>query len=234
MMIEIQNLVKKYKQHTVLDIESISIDKGEIVGLFGNNGAGKSTLFYLLLDLIKASDGYIRYKKKHVVTQTEKWKKYTGAFLDDDFLIDFLYPREYFSLLAKLHGIGQTSLSGKLDFFAPFFDGEILDSKKLIRELSDGNKQKVGIVSAFLHDPDIVILDEPFNMIDPRIKIRLQNILLEINQKKQTTMLISSNILESMVSICTRVILLEKGEINLDESATPESIQKVKNYFAER
>ena len=104
LILEIRDLTKSYKTQQVLNVEAIDIRKGEIVGLIGNNGAGKTTLMSLILDLIKPSSGWVK-SKSILVSESEKWKKYTGSYLDESFLINFLTPDEYFKFVGELHGM---------------------------------------------------------------------------------------------------------------------------------
>jgi ABC-2 type transport system ATP-binding protein len=231
MEIQITNLVKKYHNTEVLNINQLQIKEGEIIGLLGNNGAGKTTLLRLMLDLVKADNGYVRYNNMDIVAKTDKWKEYVGAFLDNDFLIDFLYPEEYFTFVGKLHSLSKSDIFQKLEYFESFFNDEILNKKKLIRDLSNGNKKKVGIVSALLHEPEIIILDEPFNMIDPSSKIKLGKILKNINKNNNSTIIISSNILEPIIRLSTRIILLEKGKIIKNKEVSTEYINELTTYF---
>ena len=233
MKVEIKNLSKKYYINEVLNINHLEIKKGEIFGLLGNNGAGKTTMFRLMLDLIEANSGYVKYNDTDIVANTEKWKKYVGAFLDNDFLIDFLYPEEYFTFVGSLHSISKNDIFEKLEYFKPLFKDEILNKDKLIRDLSSGNKQKVGIAATLFHEPEIIILDEPFNMIDPSSKIKLGKILKDINERYNSTIIISSNILEPITKLSTRIALLEKGKIIKDKEVNPEYIKELKEYFSD-
>ena len=232
-MIEISNLSKIYNDIKILDINKLYIEKGEIISIIGNNGAGKTTALRLMLDLIKANSGSIIYNETDMVTKTEKWKEYIGAFLDNDFLIDFLTPEEYFNFIGNLNSMDKKDVLVELEKYRKFFNDEILNKNKLIRNLSDGNKQKVGIIGAILTKPDIIILDEPFNMIDPSSKFLLNNILKDINKKYKSTIIISSNILDPVINLSTRILLLEKGKIIKDKKVSHEYIKELRNYFAD-
>ena len=122
MEIQITNLVKKYHNAEVLNINQLQIKKGEIIGLLGNNGAGKTTLLRLMLDLVRADNGYVIYNNMDIVAKTDKWKEYVGAFLDNDFLIDFLYPEEYLTFVGKLHSLSKNDIFQKLEYFESFFN----------------------------------------------------------------------------------------------------------------
>jgi ABC-2 type transport system ATP-binding protein len=175
-MIEVKNLTKIYGGTTVLSIPQLLIRENESFGLVGNNGAGKTTFFRLLLDLIRANSGWIKSKTKDVKGTTD-WKFYTGAHLDDGFLIDFLTPEEYFEFIGQVHHMSKGDLDNFYKEYDEFFAGEILDKKKYIRDFSHGNKQKIGVAAALMAKPEIIILDEPFNGLDPSTQMRLIRIL---------------------------------------------------------
>src|SRR4051794_33012803 len=115
-MLIINKLVKKYHTVEVINISSLEIQAGECVGLVGNNGAGKSTLFRLILDLIKPTEGEV-FSKGSNVRNTEEWKTYTGSYLDENFLIDFLTPEEYLEFISKLHGLSGAEFLERLNQF---------------------------------------------------------------------------------------------------------------------
>ena len=230
--VQIRNLSKKYNKIKVLDIDELHVKKGEILSIIGNNGAGKTTTLRLMLDLIRASSGSIVYNETDIVAKTEKWKEYVGAFLDNDFLIDFLTPEEYFYFIGKLNLMEKDDVLLELEKYRKFFNDEILNKKKLIRDLSSGNKQKVGIIGAILKNPDIIILDEPYNMIDPSSKFLLNDLLQNQNKKYKSTIFISSNILDPVINLSTRIILLEKGKIVNDKKVSDKYVKELKNYFS--
>ena len=228
MLIEFQNISKIYGKSKILDIESLSISAGECIGLVGNNGAGKTTAFSLLLDLIKASDGQV-LSKENDVSDDESWKSYTGAFIDETFLIDFLTPEEYFQFIAGLHNWSDGDLSSFLDQFEEFFNSEVLKQKKYIRDLSKGNQKKVGIIGALIGNPEIVILDEPFASLDPTSQNRLKNLIKSRIDKH--TFLISSHDLNHVADVSSRIVILEKGKVIMDNVKTDETVQQMTNYF---
>lgn len=211
-MITIQDLTKRFGDKVAVDIPSFIINDGDVLGLVGNNGAGKTTLFRLILDLIKADSGEVSTNGINPAA-SEEWKHDTGAFIDEGFLIDFLTPEEYFEFVGKVSGLSQEQTSERLADFERFMAGEIMGQKKLIRDYSAGNKQKIGIISALLHTPKTVILDEPFNFLDPSSQIVLKRLLTDYAQQHEATILISSHNLQHTVDISTRIALLEHGQI---------------------
>jgi ABC-2 type transport system ATP-binding protein len=214
-MIELKDIQKIFGDKTAVDIPEFTISQGEILGLVGNNGAGKTTLFRLLLDLLKADSGTVRINDVNPA-ETESWKEHTGAFIDDSFLIDFLTPEEYFYFVGKVNGLSKEEVDSRLEQFTAFMGGEVMEQKKLIRDFSAGNKQKIGIISAMLNKPEILILDEPFNFLDPSSQHILKQLILSYNKESNATILISSHNLQHTVEISTRIALLEHGVIIKD------------------
>ena len=235
MDIIIQNLKKNFGEKVAVNIDSFKIHGGEILGLVGNNGAGKSTLFRLILDLIKADDGSVhmadRFKDVNVA-ETEEWKDWTGAYVDDSFLIDYLTPDEYFQFIARISGKESGELQEFLDKFEHFMADEILGQKKLIRNLSAGNKQKVGIMAAMLLQPQILILDEPFNFLDPSSQSAIKHLLKKYNEETSATILVSSHNLQHTVDICPSIALLEHGVIIKDiDNKEGQAQRELEDYF---
>ena len=212
MRIQLNNLKKCFGEHTAVDIPHFTIDNGQMVGLVGNNGAGKTTLFRLMLDLSKATEGNVLIDDIDPA-KSEDWKLQTGAFIDNSFLIDFLTAEEYFEFVGKVSGMTREQVAERLKTFETFMGDEIMGQKKYIRDFSAGNKQKIGIVAALLSSPQLVILDEPFNFLDPSSKNQLKRILTEFNRSTGSTVIVSSHNLQHTVDISTRVALLEKGKI---------------------
>lgn len=229
-MIHLKNLSKKYQGTTVLEITELKIQKGSCFGLIGNNGAGKTTLFSLLLDLIQPSKGSVTNKDIHVA-KSEAWKNHTTAYIDESFLIGYLTPEEYFDFIASLRQLSTQSLSESLEAFQLFFNDEVLEQKKYIRDLSKGNQKKVGIIASLLGDPELVILDEPFANLDPSSQIQLKRIIQEQAQKKGKTFLISSHDLSHVTEICDRIVLLEKGSPIQDIQTSPSTLKELERYF---
>ena len=224
-MITVSNLKKAFGQTIASDIPSFTINDGDILGLVGNNGAGKTTLFRMILDLLKPDEGEVSLTFKSsddtaplVINPavSEAWKDHTGAYIDETFLVDFLTPEEFFAFLGKIKGIPQSEIEERLTAYERLAGGEIFGQKKLIRNLSAGNKQKVGIMSALIMRPQLVILDEPFNFLDPSSQNILKHLLTDYNRETGATILISSHNLAHTIDISTRVALLEKGQIIRD------------------
>ena len=231
MEINIQNLIKQYGKNTVLNIPELTIGSGELVGLVGNNGAGKTTLMRLILDLIEATEGTIEVGGMRV-TEDASWKQTTGSFIDGRFLIDFYTPEEYFGFIARVYGLSKDELEGRLETYQPLMHGEILGTRKYLRQFSEGNRQKTGIIGAMVINPKVLILDEPFNYLDPSSQMTVAKLIRQINFQLGTTVIISSHNLNFVSEISSRILLLEKGVvikdiINEDGSAA----QELEEYF---
>lgn len=230
-MITIANIRKAFGQTIASDIPSFTINNGDILGLVGNNGAGKTTLFRMILDLLKPDEGQVTIDGINPA-ESEQWKDSTGAYIDDSFLIDFLTPEEYFAFLGKINTIQQEEIEERLKPYERLAGGEVFGQKKLIRNLSAGNKQKVGIISALIMRPKLVILDEPFNFLDPSSQNILKHILTDYNRETGATILISSHNLAHTIDISTRIALLEKGQIIRDlPNAEGSARTELENYF---
>lgn len=230
-MIRFNQLSKAYKGVTVLDIPELTLHEGELVGLVGNNGAGKTTLMRLMLDLIKATSGDVTVGGKRVC-EDESWKELTGSYLDGSFLIEFYTPEEFFGFVAECYGIPDSVLHSRLQRFETLMNGEILGTGKLIHDFSNGNRQKIGIIAAMLVNPAVLVLDEPFNYLDPSSQITVAHLISQMNREQGTTVLVSSHNLTSISDICQRIILLEKGHILMDRPHTPgQTDPELEGYF---
>jgi ABC-2 type transport system ATP-binding protein len=230
-MITLQNLTKSYEDITVLSIDQLEIPKGQCFGLVGNNGAGKTTLFSLLLDLIKTSTGEL-VSNGIEVAKSEDWKSFTSAFIDDSFLIGYLTPEEYFYFVGELRGINKEAVDSFLETYKDFFNDEILDQKKYLRDFSKGNQKKVGLIATFLGSPSVIILDEPFANLDPTTQIRLKQLIKKETESREITLLISSHDLNHVTDVCNRIVLLERGSVIMDKETTSKTLQELEAYFS--
>ena len=230
-MITTSNLSKKYNANLVLHIENLEIPKGQSFGLVGNNGAGKTTYFSLLLDLIQPTTGHIK-SKDILVNESEDWKPFTSSFIDESFLIGYLTAEEYFYFIGELRNQSKSDVDELVNQFEDFFHGEILGQKKYLRDLSKGNQKKAGIVGALIGNPEVIILDEPFANLDPTTQIRLKQIIKELTQNRDVTVLISSHDLMHVTEVSERIVVLEKGEIIKDLVTSTATLKELEEYFA--
>lgn len=216
----------------MVNISELTIGDGETIGLVGNNGAGKTTLFRMLLDLIRPDEGEILSKNENVA-QNQHWKNYTASYLDEGFLIDYLTPEEYFIFIGSLHNLSAAHVADYLKQYEEFFNGEILNRGKYIRDFSKGNQNKVGIAAALMQKPELLILDEPFANLDPTTQIRLKSLLKNLKTTHKLTTLISSHDLNHVTDVCDRIILLEKGLIIKDFHTDENTLKELEAYFSE-
>lgn len=253
MNITIKGVKKSFGDKLALNIPYYEIHTGEIIGLVGNNGAGKTTMFRIILDLLHADEGEVTIHGNagemescgavaegvspdtpvaFVTSQCEDWKLITGAYVDSSFLIEYLTPEEYFRFVAKVCGLSDDELSERLAAFENFMNGEVMGQGKLIRNLSMGNKQKVGIIAAMLSHPRVLILDEPFNFLDPSSQLAIKYLLESYHRKYGATIIVSSHNLTHTFDICTRVTLLEHGLILKDyDKDYAQLTAEIEEYF---
>ncbi len=229
-MIKINNLKKQYKDAVVLDVASLEIPKSECFGLVGNNGAGKTTLFRIMLDLVRATEGQVILDGEDV-SKTEEWKYKVGAYLDEHMLLSYLTADEYFETLRKIYNLSEEDLQDHLAKFEELFNDEIRGKKKYLRDLSKGNTKKVGIAAAMMGNPQVVMLDEPFENLDPSSQNRLKKLILQEKERSQITFLISSHDLNHVTDLCDRIVLLEKGKIIKDLQDRSMMVDELNAYF---
>lgn len=229
-MIQVKDLIKAYNKEIVLNIPELTINKGEVFGLVGNNGAGKTTFFNLLLDLIVASKGSIENMGIEV-SKSENWKEFTGAFIDESFIIGYLTAEEYFNFIGELRGMNKADIEHFLAPYTELFNGEILGKKKFIRDFSKGNQKKTGIVAALMGNPQVVVLDEPFGNLDPGSQFRLRELIKDFAAANGTTFLISDHTLDNIADVCSRIVILEKGKIVRDVAKTETTLQEIEAFF---
>jgi ABC-2 type transport system ATP-binding protein len=165
------------------------------------------------------------------VSKTESWKSQVGAYLDEQMLLAFLTPDEYFETLRKIYGLSEADLQLHLSKFEELFNEEVLSKKKYIRDLSKGNLKKVGIAAAMLGHPQVVFLDEPFENLDPSSQIRLKKLILSELAASKTTFLISSHDLNHVTDLCNRIVLLEKGKVIRDLREKDAMLKELEAYF---
>ena len=230
-MIKVENLTKIYGQATVLNLPNLEIPKGQSFGLVGNNGAGKTTFFSLLLDLIQPTTGSI-FSNEIKISESEAWKPFTSAFIDETFLIGYLTPEEYFYFIGELRGWNKADVDGFLNDFSDFFNDEILNKRKYLRDLSKGNSKKVGIVGALIGNPEVIILDEPFANLDPTTQIRLKRILIKLAENPEVTILVSSHDIQHTVEVSNRIVTLEKGLVVKDLITSSETMKELEEFFS--
>lgn len=225
----IEGLRKRYGAFQ-LEVPEFTAAAGETVGVVGNNGAGKTTLFRTILDLIKPDEGAVSHNGE-VAHESEEWKRCTGSYLDQDFLIPFLTPREHYLFVGQAYGIDPDDVIGRAEACEPFLPEGFLEDGKFNREYSEGNKQRIGIVAALVVQPRLLVLDEPFANLDPTSQIQLSGIIRDLTESRSCITLISSHNIEHVAALCPRIALMEDGRIIRDEATNPETLESLRGYF---
>jgi ABC-2 type transport system ATP-binding protein len=226
-----ENLIKSYDSFE-LSIPELEVESGTSLGLVGNNGAGKTTFLRLVLDLIAADEGRVLLDGEDV-SETTAWKEATGSYLGERFLIDFLTPDEFFAFVADVYDVPDTERDERLQTYGSFFTDEpIGETSKYIRDLSQGNQNKVGLIGALFVQPRLLVLDEPFASLDPRSQIKLKTMLQEMRASRDVTMLLSSHDLGHITDVSDRIAVIEDGEIVRDVETTEETLSDLEDYFA--
>ncbi|MGK0427663.1 MAG: ABC-2 type transport system ATP-binding protein [Ulvibacter sp.] len=213
MSINVTNITKEYGNQKALDNVSFDIAKGEIVGFLGPNGAGKSTMMKILTTFIDATDGMAMVNGYAVSKDTLKVQKSIGYLPEHNPLYLEMYVREYLSFNAEIYKISKIEVEKIIDR-----TGLSSEANKRIGELSKGFRQRVGLASALLHDPEVLILDEPTTGLDPNQLIEIRALIKNVGASK--TVLLSTHIMQEVEAICDRVIIINKGKIVLDKKLT--------------
>ncbi len=213
MSIVVTNLTKLYKEQKALNDVSFSITKGEVVGFLGPNGAGKSTLMKILTTYLPASKGNALVHGFSVAKAEKEVQKNVGYLPENNPLYLDMYVREYLSFNANIHGVSKDKID---EVIAQ--TGLTPEAHKKIEQLSKGYRQRVGLANALLHDPEVLLLDEPTTGLDPNQLIEIRELIKNIGKKQGKTVLLSTHIMQEVEAICDRVIIINKGEIVLDKS----------------
>ncbi len=210
MSIAIQNISKSYGTQKALDAISFSINKGEIVGFLGPNGAGKSTLMKILTTYLTADEGSAKVNGFDVSTQQKDVQLSIGYLPEHNPLYLDLYVREYLTFNADVYKVAKSRIEEVIQL-----TGLASESHKKIGQLSKGYRQRVGLANALLHNPDVLILDEPTTGLDPNQLIEIRNVIK--NAGKDKTVFLSTHIMQEVEAICDRVIIIDKGKIVADK-----------------
>lgn len=211
MSIEVKNITKIYDNQIALINVNFTIDKGEIVGFLGPNGAGKSTMMKIITGFIGASEGEVNVCGFDVSKQRIEAQKKIGYLPENNPLYLEMYVREYLQFNASIHKISNTDVE---DIISKV--GLTPEVHKKINQLSKGYRQRVGIAAALLHNPEVLILDEPTTGLDPNQLLEIRNLIKEVGKDK--TVLFSTHILQEVEAICDRVLLIHKGELITDKN----------------
>ncbi|QYS89747.1 gliding motility-associated ABC transporter ATP-binding subunit GldA [Flavobacterium davisii] len=211
MSIEVQNISKNYGSQKALDSISFSVNKGEIVGFLGPNGAGKSTLMKILTTFISADGGTAKVNGFDVTTDALAVQKSVGYLPEHNPLYLDLYVREYLTFNADVYKVAKSRIDEVIAL-----TGLTPEAHKKIGALSKGYRQRVGLATALLHNPDVLILDEPTTGLDPNQLVEIRDLIKNIGKDK--TVFLSTHIMQEVEAICDRVIIINKGKIVTDNN----------------
>ena len=210
MSIEVQNISKNYGAQKALDSVSFSVKKGEIVGFLGPNGAGKSTLMKILTTYITADEGKAEVNGNDVSVNQKMVQQSVGYLPEHNPLYLDLYVREYLEFNADVYKVSKSRIEEVIEL-----TGLLPESHKKIGQLSKGYRQRVGLATALLHNPDVLILDEPTTGLDPNQLVEIRNVIKNVGKDK--TVFLSTHIMQEVEAICDRVIIINNGKIVTDK-----------------
>ena len=222
MSIELKDISKTYNNIEVLKNINFSVKKGEILGLLGVNGAGKSTIMKIICSYVKPNSGKVKICEKDIETHTKLTKSKIGYLSEKNPLYEEMYVTEFLFFISKFYKEKNKNLNTVLE------NTNLKEIKnKKIKILSAGQRKRVGIAQAILHDPDVLILDEPTATLDPNQKNEIHNLIKELGKKK--AILFSSHIIDEVEKICDRIIIIHKGDIiaNLKKKEFKNSLTKI-------
>lgn len=215
MTIDIKNLTKQYGQQNALDNISLAINEGEIVGLLGPNGAGKSTMMKIVTCFIPPTSGEVKVCGFDINEQPMNIRSLIGYLPEQNPLYNELYVRESLEFIAGIHGIKGKERKERVEYMIEKV-GLTKEVRKRIGMLSKGYKQRVGIAQAMIHDPKILILDEPTTGLDPNQLVDIRSLIKELGQDK--TVILSTHIMQEVEAVCNRVVIINNGKLVADDS----------------
>ena len=213
MSIKVENITKKYGDQIALNQVSFSIQKGEIVGFLGPNGAGKSTMMKILTTYISTFEGNAWVNSYSVSDEKIKVQKCIGYLPEHNPLYLDMYVREYLNFNAEVYKIDKAQVEIVIEE-----TGLLSEAHKKIEQLSKGYRQRVGLANALLHNPEVLILDEPTTGLDPNQLIEIRDLIKKVAKESGKTVLLSTHIMQEVEAICDRVIILNKGKLIHDKS----------------
>ncbi len=224
MSITVKNITKTFGKQKALSNISFSIDKGEIVGFLGPNGAGKSTMMRILTTYYKANSGDAEVNGFDVLTADREVQKSIGYLPEHNPLYLEMYVKEYLAFNADVYNVPKQRIEEVIEQ-----TGLASEAHKKIGQLSKGYRQRVGLAAALLHDPEVLILDEPTTGLDPNQLIEIRKLIREIGKEK--TILLSTHIMKEVEAVCDRVIIINKGELVADKKL--EELREAKEQIIE-
>ena len=228
MSIKVKNVSKFYNQQKALHNVSFEIGKGEIVGLLGPNGAGKSTLMKILTGFINPNEGEVKVCDEKMTEDSVSLKQKIGYLTENNPLYEDMYIKEYLHFIAQLYKCSQNNINEMIKL-----TGLENEQHKKILQLSKGYKQRVGLAAALIHNPEIIILDEPTTGLDPNQLQEIRNVIVKCGQNK--TVLLSTHIMQEVEKICDRIIIINRGEVKADSpvNVIMKQHKSIEKYFHE-
>lgn len=224
MSITVKNVTKTFSKQKALNNVSFSINKGEIVGFLGPNGAGKSTMMRVLTTYYKANSGDAEVNGFDVLKSEREVQKSIGYLPEHNPLYLEMYVKEYLAFNADVYNVSKERIAEVIEQ-----TGLAPEAHKKISQLSKGYRQRVGLAAALLHDPDVLILDEPTTGLDPNQLVEIRKLIKEIGKEK--TILLSTHIMKEVEAVCDRVIIINKGELVADKKL--EDLREAKEQIIE-
>jgi len=226
MSIQVKEVSKYYGQQAALQTVSLEVKKGEIVGFLGPNGAGKSTLMKIITTYLTADEGQVEVCQENVEENPLSVRQKVGYLAEHNPLYLEMYIKEYLGFIADLYGCSKERVSDMIEL-----TGLSLEQHKKIGELSKGYRQRVGLAAALIHEPEVLILDEPTTGLDPNQLVEIRNLIK--NSGKNKTVMLSTHIMQEVEKICNRVIIINKGKIVADEELESLKAKKIdlESYF---
>jgi ABC-2 type transport system ATP-binding protein len=215
MSLKIFNLTKLYGHQKAVDNISFEIGEGEIVGFLGPNGAGKSTTMKIATSLVPPTKGSVSVAGLDAVSQSLAVKRITGYLPEHNPLYLDMYVHEYLQFVGKLYSMSGTTLKNRVGEMVEVC-GLTIEQNKKIETLSKGYRQRVGLAQALIHDPKVLILDEPTTGLDPNQILEIRKLIKEVSKNK--TVIFSTHIMQEVSALCDRVIVINKGQIVADDS----------------
>lgn len=214
MSISIKNLTKIYGEQKALDNVSVDIDKGQIVGLLGPNGAGKSTMMKIITCFIPPTEGTVRVCDYDIFDNPKQVKESIGYLPEQNPIYYDMYVREFLGFIAGIHKIDRKIRRNRIEEIIEL-TGISKEANKKISSLSKGYKQRVGLAQALIHDPQVLILDEPTTGLDPNQLIEIRELIKQVGKTK--TVLLSTHIMQEVEAVCSRVLIIDNGKLVADD-----------------
>ena len=226
MSIQVKDVSKYYGQQAALQSVSLEIKKGEIVGFLGPNGAGKSTLMKIITTYLAADEGQVEVCQENVEENPLSVRQRVGYLAEHNPLYLEMYIKEYLNFISDLYGCSRERVSDMIEL-----TGLSPEQHKKIGELSKGYRQRVGLAAALIHEPEVLILDEPTTGLDPNQLVEIRTLIK--NSSKNKTVMLSTHIMQEVEKMCNRVIIINKSKIVADEQLESLKAKKIdlESYF---